>query len=216
VELAQAVSRQGVTCDFCHTVKDVDLSKEWPPFQLDPGPVKRGPFAYSKPFAGHQAEYSALHPAKPLLCAGCHEFTNSNGLRVLATYSEWKESPYAGRGVSCQDCHMALVPGTKVKEGLEQGTTGARVVNLHRLVGGTSEGQLSRGLDLKFDSVSVTGTSANVRIMVTNSGPATGFQGGCRPNRWLWSSPPWEIPGPSARPRSGSIAASCGTQRTTR
>jgi hypothetical protein len=178
LELSQAVSRQGVTCDFCHTVKDVDLSRGWPPFQLDPGPVKRGPFAYSKPFKGHEAEYSALHRAKPLLCAGCHEFTNSNGLRVLTTYTEWKESPYSGRGVSCQDCHMSLVPGTKVKEGLEQSAPGARLVNLHRLVGGTSEGQLNRGLDLKFDSVSVTGTSANVRVLVTNSGAGHRIPGG--------------------------------------
>jgi cytochrome c554/c'-like protein len=178
LELSQAVSRQGVTCDFCHTVKDVDLSRGWPPFQLDPGPVKRGPFAYSKPFKGHEAEYSALHRAKPLLCAGCHEFTNSNGLRVLTTYTEWKESPYSGRGVSCQDCHMALVPGTKVKEGLEQSAPGARLVNLHRLVGGTSEGQLNRGLDLKFDSVTVTGTSANVRVMVSNSGAGHRIPGG--------------------------------------
>ena len=178
LELSQTVSRQGVTCDFCHTVKDVDLSRGWPPFQLDPGPVKRGPFAYSKPFKGHQAEYSALHRAKPLLCAGCHEFTNANGLRVLTTYSEWKESPYSGRGVSCQDCHMALVPGSKVKEGMEQSATGARVVNLHRLVGGTSQGQLNRGVDLKFDSVSVTGTSASVRVIVSNSGAGHRIPGG--------------------------------------
>jgi hypothetical protein len=73
---------------------------------------------------------------------------------------------------------MALVPGTKVKEGLEQDAAGARLVNLHRLVGGTSEGQLNRGLDLKFDSVSVTGTSANVRLMVTNSGAGHRIPGG--------------------------------------
>src|SRR5262249_36561079 len=56
VEMTQAISRQGVSCDFCHTVKEVDLAAAgWPPFQLDPGPVKRGPFAYSKPFKGHAA-----------------------------------------------------------------------------------------------------------------------------------------------------------------
>lgn len=178
LELAQPVSRQGVSCDFCHTVKDVDLSKGWPPFLLEPGPIKRGPFAYSKPFKGHEAEYSALHRAKPLLCAGCHEFKNDNGILVLTTYTEWKESPYSGRGVSCQDCHMALVPGTKVKEGLEQSAPGARVVNLHRLVGGTSLGQVNRGVDLKIESVAVTGTSASIRIAVSNSGAGHRVPGG--------------------------------------
>jgi len=176
--LQQAVSRQGVTCDFCHTVKDVDLDRGWSPFVVDPGPIKRGPFAYTKPFKGHEAEYSTLHRAKPLLCAGCHEFKNDNGLLVLSTYSEWKLSQYAGRGISCQDCHMALVPGSKVKEGLEQSTAGARVVNLHRLVGGTSLGQLNRGLDLKFESVVASYTSASVRIAVTNSGAGHRIPGG--------------------------------------
>jgi hypothetical protein len=112
------------------------------------------------------------------LCAGCHEFTNDNGLLVLSTYSEWKASQYAGRGISCQDCHMALVPGTKVKEGLEQTAAGARVVNLHRLVGGTSLGQLNRGVDLKFESVAVSGTSATVRVAVSNSGAGHRIPGG--------------------------------------
>ena len=177
-ELKQPVSRQGVTCDFCHTVKDVDLDRGWSPFLVEPGPVKRGPFAYAKPFKGHEAEYSALHRAKPLLCAGCHEFKNGNGLLVLSTYSEWKLSQYSGRGISCQDCHMALVPGSKVKEGLEQGTAGVRVVNLHRLVGGTSLGQLNRGVDLKFESVAASGTSASVRIAVSNSGAGHRIPGG--------------------------------------
>jgi len=178
LELKDAISREGVTCDFCHTVSDVDLDRGWHPFVLDPGPKKRGPFAYAKPFKGHEAEYSALHRAKPLLCAGCHEFRNGNGILVLSTYTEWKQGPYAGRGVSCQDCHMALVPGTRVKEGLEQGTAGARVVNLHRLVGGTSLGQLNRGVSLKIESVTVTGSSAIVRMAVSNPGAGHSVPGG--------------------------------------
>ena len=177
-DLQQPVSRQGVTCDFCHTVKDVNLERGWPPFAVEPGPVKRGPFAYTRPFKGHEAEYSALHRAKPLLCAGCHEFKNGQGFPVLSTYTEWKASSYSQRGISCQDCHMALVPGTKVKEGMEQSSGGARVVNLHRLVGGTSLGQLNRGLDLRFASVSVTPTSASVRLLVSNTGAGHRVPGG--------------------------------------
>ena len=177
-DLQQPVSKQGVTCDFCHTVKDVDLDKGWPPFITEPGPVKRGPFAYTRPFKGHEAEYSALHRAKPLLCAGCHEFKNSQGFPVLSTYTEWKGSSYSARGISCQDCHMALVPGTKVKEGMEQSAPGAHVVNLHRLVGGTSLGQLNRGLDLRFESVSATPTSASVRVLVSNTGAGHRVPGG--------------------------------------
>src|ERR1700739_1088546 len=41
--LTQPISKDGVTCDFCHTVKSVDLNKG-EPFEFDPGFVKRGPF----------------------------------------------------------------------------------------------------------------------------------------------------------------------------
>ena len=38
LELQRTISREGITCDFCHTVADVDLDKV-PPFDLKPGPV---------------------------------------------------------------------------------------------------------------------------------------------------------------------------------
>ena len=44
-ELRSPIAREGVTCDFCHTVADVDLSKRDHPFDLRPGAVKRGPWS---------------------------------------------------------------------------------------------------------------------------------------------------------------------------
>jgi len=43
-------------------------------------------------------------------CRGCHQFAPNgpalNGKLLQDTYVEWKASPFARRGVQCQDCHM--------------------------------------------------------------------------------------------------------------
>src|SRR5262249_29653643 len=82
LDLMQDITGEGVTCDFCHTVASVDLDKS-PPFEPRPGRVKRGPFDYAN-VPGHQTAYSLLHRASPMLCAACHEYTNSHGVRVLS------------------------------------------------------------------------------------------------------------------------------------
>ncbi|HEU4402830.1 MAG TPA: multiheme c-type cytochrome [Candidatus Polarisedimenticolia bacterium] len=164
-ELKDPVSREGITCDFCHTVADVDMDQQDRPFVTEPGPVKRGPLEYAKSPA-HKTAYSPLHRASPLLCAACHEWKNTHGVAVLSTYSEWKAGPYPARGVPCQDCHMGLVPGATVREDIKG--TSLRVVNLHRLVGGSARSQLARGLDLKIESMTRSGEMADIAVSVTN------------------------------------------------
>lgn len=176
LDLQQAISQEGITCDFCHTVADVDMEQEGTPFVLQPGPVKRGPFAYDAKIQGHEAAYSALHRTSPLLCASCHEFRNARGVSVLSNYSEWKEGPYPARGVACQDCHMALVPGSPARGAAPK--SGLRVVNLHRLVGGSAISQLARGLDLKIESVTIAGGTAEVAVVVANAAAGHSIPGG--------------------------------------
>jgi hypothetical protein len=164
-ELKQAVTREAITCDFCHTVADVDLGNPDHPFRLEPGKVKRGPFQYAKSPA-HDTLYSPLHRSSPLLCAACHEHRNAQGVAVLSTYSEWRDSPYPARGTLCQECHMPLVPGGTVAEGLG-GTQ--RTINLHRMVGGSGYAQIRRGLELRIESLTRTSASADVQVVVTNA-----------------------------------------------
>jgi hypothetical protein len=171
--LQDPVTREGVTCDFCHTVVDVDLAQRGHPFRLEPGPVKRGPLDYAWSPA-HETAYSALHRTSPLLCAGCHQFTNDHGVEVLSTYSEWKASPYPERGQTCQECHMPLVPGWSVPEGLD---ASRRRINLHRVEGGGSAGRLAAGLDLRFESVTLR-TPAEVDVAVVNRAVGHAAPGG--------------------------------------
>jgi hypothetical protein len=173
-ELKQAITREGVSCDFCHTVVDVDLGRASHAFALEPGAVKRGPLEYAKS-PSHKTAFSSLHKSSSLLCAGCHEHTNALGVAVLSTYSEWKAGPYAERGQTCQECHMPLVPGRTVGEGLQ---STQRQINLHRLEGGSTPSRVQNGLALRFGSLDLGGEAAGVEVVVTNKGVGHSAPGG--------------------------------------
>lgn len=44
-------------------------------------------------------------------CGICHDVIELNGFRLEDAFSEWKNSPAAKAGISCQDCHMGVEPG---------------------------------------------------------------------------------------------------------
>jgi len=168
--LEDPLVREGITCDFCHTVKSVDLNRVDNPFEMVPGPVKYGPFQYA-PSPAHRTAFSILHRNKPTLCAACHEYKTSGGFPALTTYTEWKQGPYPALGVSCQDCHMALVQGAPVREDVRiRDNGGYRFINLHRLVGGGSLGQLRRGLDLRVIAAEPRGEDGYVEVEIVNGG----------------------------------------------
>jgi hypothetical protein len=172
--LQARITREGVSCDFCHTVANVDLSRPEHPFDLQPGKIKRGPLEYAKsPY--HETAYSTLHKSSPLLCAACHEYKNALGVPVLSTYSEWTAGPYPAHGQTCQECHMPLVPGATVREGLQ---STQRRINLHRLVGGSVASRVRGGLELRFESVAVSATSADVQVVVANTAVGHSAPGG--------------------------------------
>ncbi len=167
--LQDPLVREGITCDFCHTVKSVDLSRPDSPFEMVPGRVKYGPFQYA-PSPAHGTAFSILHRNKPTFCAPCHEYKTAGGFPALTTYTEWTQGPYPALGVSCQDCHMALVQGSTAQPEVKTRDTGSyRFINLHKLVGGGSLGQLRRGLDLKILVAEPRGESGYVEVEIVNS-----------------------------------------------
>ncbi len=44
-------------------------------------------------------------------CGTCHDVTLLNGFRLEEAFSEYRASPAAAKGISCQDCHMGKVQG---------------------------------------------------------------------------------------------------------
>jgi len=97
-------SLSGVTCDLCHTIVGYEgAAPQNGNFVASPGAKKFGPF---KKEGSHHGAYNELQ-TKSELCAVCHEAVNSHGVRVKATFSEWRQSAFAKQGVQCQDCHMS-------------------------------------------------------------------------------------------------------------
>lgn len=112
----------GVSCDVCHSIKGHSHwetpthQPENGSFILSPGEMKDGEAVLHKygPFMPeegcgdefHQCKESPLHLTSEL-CASCHQVTHYDTHTPLEmTYTEWKNSPYAAKGIQCQDCHM--------------------------------------------------------------------------------------------------------------
>ena len=59
----------------------------------------------------HAATQKFFELTTPALCGTCHDVTLANGFRLEEAFSEYKASPAARAGVTCQDCHMGKEPG---------------------------------------------------------------------------------------------------------
>ena len=158
------ISRDGINCDFCHSIYAVDLENPEDPFKINPGNTQYGPYQNASSPA-HIAAYSELH-TRSEFCAGCHQLKNSNGVLVLGTYSEWKQSPYADKNTECQNCHMPKVPGMpivdpKVKRSELNMTS-------HLFLGGHSEINLQHTATLRTELKLEQG-KALVTVFVTNA-----------------------------------------------
>ncbi|MHC1756979.1 MAG: multiheme c-type cytochrome [Methanosarcina sp.] len=98
------VSKEGVQCDFCHSVAESEGIGN-APFILEPGDVKWGNRSDAES-ASHETEAHEFYN-ESAYCGMCHNIYHPvNNLTLGATYTEWKESPYAEEGVNCQACHM--------------------------------------------------------------------------------------------------------------
>lgn len=125
--LSEGLTREGVTCDFCHTITEVHLDNPEMPFSVDVGLVKRGVHRRASSPA-HDVAYSELHENSDL-CGGCHDYESPNGTLIVSTYDEWKRGPYAREGVQCQNCHMARTAGNVVSPDVK--VTETEHIHLH-------------------------------------------------------------------------------------
>ena len=162
-QLSQQVSREGVSCDFCHTVTAVHLDGRDKPYTIDLGLVKRSVLKNASSPA-HQVSFSALH-AKSEFCGGCHNLIGPGGVAVMSTYDEWRRSPYAAEGVQCQNCHMVLSAGRVVSEAVQES---ASQIHLHSLIHDSD--QLRRALSVQITGTQRTVNSLQVEVLVENVG----------------------------------------------
>ncbi|MFQ5490516.1 MAG: multiheme c-type cytochrome [Phycisphaerae bacterium] len=170
-----SITREGVTCDFCHSIRSVNLDGAAPQVDVDVGRTKYGPLLHAQSPA-HRIVDSKLH-LRSELCAVCHEYRNEHGVPILETYSEWKASPYAAEGKQCQDCHMPLVPGRVVAMGLK--TPAREGVNLHDISGSHDQDRVRNAIKMEILSALRVGKNkVRVAVSVTNAGSGHSFPTG--------------------------------------
>ncbi len=120
------VSREGVTCVVCHRVNQA-YGKISGRFAMMSGPItdpvygptgdqtqirkslERGtstddPDGRGRKIHGRAEKFFQLTTASS--CGMCHDVTLASGFREIEAFSDYKSSPAAKRGVTCQDCHM--------------------------------------------------------------------------------------------------------------
>lgn len=156
--LTRSISVEGVTCSFCHNVKNIDIKKN--SYELNQDGTMVGPYEYS--FSEkHSSNYSEIL-TKSEFCAGCHEFS-LNGVLISETYSEWKEGPYSKEGRQCQDCHMEASPG------YSSNNIKREKVYRHYWYGGHTGQFLERAFNIEYD-IEKKGKKANINLNITNIG----------------------------------------------
>jgi hypothetical protein len=165
LQLARKVSWEGITCDYCHSIRGVAADGVNPKAVVQFGNVKSGPSKDSVSPA-HGTAYSSVHTSA-LLCAVCHEYKNARGFAVVTTYSEWKNSPSGKGDLECQQCHMELVQGAVVEPRVRRESS--HLVNLHAMPGSHSVGQLNKALTAKLTATR-NGGAIDVVVNVKNEG----------------------------------------------
>ena len=130
-------SREGITCITCHRVRHRE-GKNSGRMELSTGSVSapvvgpKGNEVLNRVLEDSDREFPGLlttdpdevlgvrihgdveqmeYLAQPGFCGVCHDVTLKNGFRLEEAFSDYKTSPAAKRGVTCQDCHMGKVPG---------------------------------------------------------------------------------------------------------
>lgn len=186
----------GVTCDACHTIAgfegDVPGNGN---FIAVPGLQKFGPFRTATTW---HHEYSELQ-TKSEFCATCHNARNHNGLEIKSTFSEWKASVYAEKGIQCQDCHMNekgfLEKGLP---GYASGKSAAMTVGhapqrdriySHHFPGARTQTQMDGALKLKIEPPAApvrAGTSVEIGLLVDNVLTGHKMPSGSAELRYMW------------------------------
>ncbi len=119
------VALEGITCVVCHRVPEA-YGKITGRFPLEPGNIA-GPIYGPRdddtelervqeanadyPINTHIEGQHLEQMYNPGFCGRCHDVRIPNGARFEDLFSEYKQTPAAKRGVTCQGCHMGPTSG---------------------------------------------------------------------------------------------------------
>ncbi len=170
----KGVEKLGVSCDFCHKVKDVKLN---PNSSAYTGVMN---YELLRPPDGHQTFFGpytdVLNPdifsekiSKSIFCAPCHQ-GGYWGIPIYDSYNQWLKSPYAKGDVPCQDCHMPpdgvttnFAPG---KDGVERNP---KTIYTHRQFGSRDSSFLASAVEMDVKA-KIKKDELIVNVVIENSG----------------------------------------------
>jgi nitrate/TMAO reductase-like tetraheme cytochrome c subunit len=127
------VSREGITCITCHRVNEA-YGKMNGERRIIPGDIfgkVYGPYGGDgvKEVLENAKDYKVLTGKKGIgqkihlegvkftqlteadFCMSCHQVAVHPGIKLEVVWDQYKSSPAKKQGISCQDCHMGIVPG---------------------------------------------------------------------------------------------------------
>jgi len=160
----RAETKEGVSCDFCHRVVEVNQrNTHLHVAELSTSGTIYGPTdGIDSP--AHPTQQGTVF-ANSSLCALCHLDRSSDGIPLEHTFEEWKSSDFAKRGVGCADCHMPQKEGPATDG---PGLTQRRSTHAsHRFHGGHANSPLLQSA-ARVEVISAD-TSRELQISVRNS-----------------------------------------------
>jgi hypothetical protein len=112
VNASENLLAEGVNCDFCHTISNLEMYQLAGSYVSTPNRVKK---------ANLENARSPYHPSansdiieNPRFCASCHEYISREGnneIIVEDTYSQFMDSSYGRTKRGCVTCHMPTFEG---------------------------------------------------------------------------------------------------------
>ena len=185
LSLEEAIQKgsKGISCDFCHTIKDVKVlfdpktkrydTRIWKTVIRQKSNTKMGPLSDAKsPF--HKTQSSPIH-TRSEFCAACH--LNQEHFLSLDTYDSWKKA--YDKGVvkqTCQQCHMPT-GGNDRPIAIGGPLRPASQIHRHFFHGGHSAEMVRKAVTMRI-KLHNKGSNFIVETYITNSGAGHAFPGG--------------------------------------
>jgi hypothetical protein len=103
--------RDGVYCDYCHTLKiitEMDITS-------NPSAIKIGPLMPDETNIAPHGVTLDSNIRSSIVCKACHDKVNAYGVAEFDEYTWWRGSDFANEGYTCQTCHMPPYKGEDAK-----------------------------------------------------------------------------------------------------
>lgn len=169
-KVMKGISREGVNCDYCHSLSVLRERSGITEFQSRPGNDKVGRTGRGESIYHGIKEEDGFGTAD--YCATCHHLRNEYGVLIYSDYESWKENRSRTAGKSCRDCHMPESTARASNYGKVRGD-----VSSHRFSGGHRAEMLQKACTFSA-TLTVSSDSVNVRTTISNNGSGHKLPGG--------------------------------------